>query len=127
MNLKDSEVQFNLLNSTAYYRYLSQRIGAIVETTLTALKYQGSYSEFKPQRFEASFRKNPRNPEDLQAMPLITEQGIPINIRGQIDRYVSIRSICPRILIGMPCSVINGIACKSSGFLGFFLKLASNL
>lgn len=80
------EVQFNLLNSTAYYRYLSQRIGAIVETTLTALKYQGSYSEFKPQRFEASFRKNPRNPEDLQAMPLITEQGIPINIRGQIDR-----------------------------------------
>src|SRR5699024_11032017 len=27
------EVQFNVLNSTLYYRYLSQRIGAIVETT----------------------------------------------------------------------------------------------
>lgn len=33
------KVQFNLLNSSAYYRYLSRRIGAIVETTLSALKY----------------------------------------------------------------------------------------
>lgn len=80
------EIQFNLLNSTAYYRYLSQRIGSIVETTLTALKYQGSYSKFIPQRFEAGFRRKPRDNEELYAQPLQTKQGIPINIRGQIDR-----------------------------------------
>lgn len=80
------EIQFNLLNSTAYYRYLSQRIGSIVETTLTALKYQGSYSKFTPQRFEASFRKKPRDNQELYAQPLQTKQGVPINIRGQIDR-----------------------------------------
>ena len=80
------EVQFNVLNSTAYYRYLSQRIGAIVETTLTALQYQGSHTKFLPQRFEAGFRKNPRSNDELYAEPLITKQGIPINIRGQIDR-----------------------------------------
>lgn len=80
------EVQFNLLNSTAYYRYLSQRIGAIVETTLTALKYQGSHTKFTPQRFEASFRRKPKDQSELLATPLQTKQGIPINIRGQIDR-----------------------------------------
>ncbi|MGW7888053.1 helicase-exonuclease AddAB subunit AddB [Staphylococcus xylosus] len=80
------EVQFNLLNSTAYYRYLSQRIGAIVETTLTALKYQGNYTKFTPQRFEAGFRRKPRDNSELLAEPLHTKQGIPINIRGQIDR-----------------------------------------
>jgi ATP-dependent helicase/nuclease subunit B len=80
------EVQFNVLNSTAYYRYLSQRIGAIVETTLTALQYQGSHSKFIPTKFEASFRKNPKNNEELYAQPLVTRQGVPINIRGQIDR-----------------------------------------
>lgn len=80
------EVQFNLLNSTAYYRYLSQRIGAIVETTLTALKYQGSHTKFTPQRFEAGFRRKPRDNSELLAEPLKTTQGVPINIRGQIDR-----------------------------------------
>lgn len=80
------EVQFNLLNSTAYYRYLSQRISAIVETTLTALKYQGSHTKFTPQRFEASFRRKPKDQSELLAAPLQTKQGIPINIRGQIDR-----------------------------------------
>lgn len=80
------EVQFDLLNSTAYYRYLSQRIGAIVETTLTALKYQGSHTKFTPQRFEASFRRKPKDQSELLATPLQTKQGIPINIRGQIDR-----------------------------------------
>lgn len=80
------EVQFNLLDSTAYYRYLSQRIGAIVETTLTALKYQGSHTKFTPQRFEASFRRKPKDQSELLAAPLQTKQGIPINIRGQIDR-----------------------------------------
>lgn len=80
------EVQFNLLNSTAYYRYLSQRIGAIVETTLTALKYQGSHTKFTPQRFEASFIRKPKDQSELLAAPLQTKQGIPINIRGQIDR-----------------------------------------
>ncbi|MEB8125361.1 MULTISPECIES: helicase-exonuclease AddAB subunit AddB [Staphylococcus] len=80
------EVQFNLLNSTAYYRYLSQRIGAIVETTLTALKYQGNYTKFTPQRFEAGFRRKPRDHDELFAEALQTTQGIPINIRGQIDR-----------------------------------------
>ncbi|MDW3977098.1 helicase-exonuclease AddAB subunit AddB [Staphylococcus saprophyticus] len=80
------EVQFNLLNSTAYYRYLSQRIDAIVETTLTALKYQGSHTKFTPQRFEASFRRKPKDQSELLAAPLQTKQGIPINIRGQIDR-----------------------------------------
>ncbi|MCG7341505.1 helicase-exonuclease AddAB subunit AddB [Staphylococcus auricularis] len=79
-------VQFNLLNSSAYYRYLSQKIGAIVETTLTALQYQGSHSKFKPERFETGFRRRPRNPQELQSVPLKTSQGIPINIRGQIDR-----------------------------------------
>ena len=80
------EVQFNVLNSTAYYRYLSQRIGTIVESTLKALKYQGEHSKFVPQRFEAGFRRKPRNNNELEATPLQTRQGIPINIRGQIDR-----------------------------------------
>lgn len=79
-------VQYNLLNSTAHYRYMSQRIGAIVQSTLTALKYQGSFSKFRPQAFEKSFRRKPKNPDQLQAEALYTTQGIPINIRGQIDR-----------------------------------------
>lgn len=80
------KVQFNLLNSTAYYKYLSRRIGSIVETTLNALKYQTGFSKFIPQRFETGFRKSPRNKDELVAQPLHTKQGIPINIRGQIDR-----------------------------------------
>ncbi|MFW3611140.1 helicase-exonuclease AddAB subunit AddB [Staphylococcus caprae] len=80
------KVQFNLLNSSAYYKYLSRRIGSIVETTLSALKYQTGFSKFVPQRFETGFRKSPKNKEELVAQPLHTKQGIPINIRGQIDR-----------------------------------------
>lgn len=80
------KVQFNLLNSSAYYRYLSRRIGAIVETTLSALKYQGTYSKFMPKHFETSFRRKPRTNDELIAQTLTTTQGIPINIRGQIDR-----------------------------------------
>lgn len=80
------KVQFNLLNSSAYYKYLSRRIGSIVETTLSALKYQTGFSKFLPQRFETGFRKSPKNKEELVAQPLHTKQGIPINIRGQIDR-----------------------------------------
>ena len=80
------KVQFNLLNSSAYYRYLSRRIGAIVETTLSALKYQGDYTKFKPQQFETGFRKSPKSDEELMAKSLTTTQGVPINIRGQIDR-----------------------------------------
>ncbi|MBX5319220.1 MULTISPECIES: helicase-exonuclease AddAB subunit AddB [Staphylococcus] len=80
------KVQFNLLNSSAYYKYLSRRICSIVETTLSALKYQTGFSKFVPQRFETGFRKSPKNKEELVAQPLHTKQGIPINIRGQIDR-----------------------------------------
>lgn len=80
------KVQFNLLNSSAYYKYLSRRIGSIVETTLSALKYQTGFSKFVPQRFETGFRKSPKNKEELVAQSLHTKQGIPINIRGQIDR-----------------------------------------
>ncbi|MCU5745969.1 helicase-exonuclease AddAB subunit AddB [Staphylococcus sp. SQ8-PEA] len=80
------EVQFNVLDSTSYYRYLSRRIGTIVESTLKALKYQGEHSKFVPTRFEAGFRRKPRHQSELQAAPLQTKQGIPINIRGQIDR-----------------------------------------
>lgn len=80
------KVQFNLLNSSAYYKYLSRRIGSIVETTLSALKYQTGFSKFVPQRFETGFRKSPKNKEELVAQPLHTKQAIPINIRGQIDR-----------------------------------------
>ncbi|ARJ51405.1 helicase-exonuclease AddAB subunit AddB [Staphylococcus lutrae] len=79
-------VQFNLLNSTAYYRYLSQRIGAIVQATLYAMKYQTTYSQFRPIAFEKAFRKSPKNDSELKAAPLYTKQGIPIYIRGQIDR-----------------------------------------
>lgn len=80
------EVQYNLLNSTSYYQYLSQRIGAIVQATLFAMKHQSEYSQFHPIAFEKSFRKRPRNENELVAQPLQTKQGIPINIRGQIDR-----------------------------------------
>ncbi|RIN62971.1 helicase-exonuclease AddAB subunit AddB, partial [Staphylococcus simulans] len=55
------EVQYNLLNSTSYYQYLSQRIGAIVQATLFAMKHQSEYSQFHPIAFEKSFRKRPRN------------------------------------------------------------------
>ncbi|MCS4486797.1 helicase-exonuclease AddAB subunit AddB [Staphylococcus americanisciuri] len=80
------KVQFNLLNATSYYRYLSQRIGAIVQATLEALRYQSEHSQFRPIAFERSFRKKPHTPDELVAEPLYTKQGIPINIRGQIDR-----------------------------------------
>lgn len=80
------QVQFNLMDSNAYYRYVSKRIGVIVESTLKALRYQNKNTKFKPQRFEAGFRKTPNNSEELIAQPLITKQGIPVNIRGQIDR-----------------------------------------
>lgn len=79
------QVQFNLMDSNAYYRYVSKRIGVIVESTLKALRYQNKNTKFKPQRFEAGFRKTPNNSEELIAQPLITKQGIPVNIRGQID------------------------------------------
>ena len=90
------KVQFNLLNSSAYYRYLSRRIGAIVETTLSALKYQGTYSKFMPKHFETSFRRKPRTNDELIAQTLTTTQGIPINIRvyfdhdGGVDDLVSL-------------------------------------
>ncbi|WP_415410231.1 helicase-exonuclease AddAB subunit AddB [Staphylococcus agnetis] len=80
------EVQYNLLNSTSYYQYLAQRIGAIIQATLQALKHQSEQSQFRPIAFEKAFRKKPRNEEELFAQPLQTRQGIPINIRGQIDR-----------------------------------------
>lgn len=80
------EVQYNLLNSTSYYQYLSRRIGAIIQATLHAMKHQSEHSQFKPIAFEKSFRKQPRNDNELMAQPLQTKQGIPINIRGQIDR-----------------------------------------
>ncbi|MGV3243545.1 helicase-exonuclease AddAB subunit AddB [Staphylococcus sp. 11261D007BR] len=79
-------VQFNLLNSSAYYRYLSKRIGAIVQATLFAMKHQTSHSQFKPIAFERAFRKRPKSELELQSQTLKTKQGIPINIRGQIDR-----------------------------------------
>ncbi|UXR78853.1 helicase-exonuclease AddAB subunit AddB [Staphylococcus sp. IVB6227] len=80
------KVQFNLLNATSYYQYLSQRIGEIVQTTLEALRYQAEYSKFRPIAFEKSFRKKPHSDEELIASTLMTTQGVPINIRGQIDR-----------------------------------------
>ncbi|QLK85624.1 helicase-exonuclease AddAB subunit AddB [Staphylococcus sp. 17KM0847] len=80
------QVQFNLLNATSYYRYLSRRIGEIVQATLKAMKHQTTYSQFHPIAFEKAFRKAPRSEDELYAMPLMTEQGIPINVRGQIDR-----------------------------------------
>lgn len=80
------EVQYNLLNSSSYYQYLAKRIGAIIQATLQALKHQSEQSQFKPIAFEKSFRKKPRNDDELFAQPLQTRQGIPINIRGQIDR-----------------------------------------
>lgn len=79
-------IQFNLMDSNAYYRYVSKRIGVIVESTLKALRYQNEHTKFRPQRFETGFRKTPRDEEELIAQPLITKQGIPVNIRGQIDR-----------------------------------------
>lgn len=80
------KVQFNLLNATSYYRYLSQRIGAIVQATLQALRHQSEHSQFRPIAFEKPFRKKPHSNEELLAESLQTTQGIPINIRGQIDR-----------------------------------------
>ena len=80
------QVQFNLMDSNAYYRYVSKRIGVIVESTLKALRYQNENTKFRPKRFETAFRKKPRTEEELIAHPLMTTQGIPIHIRGQIDR-----------------------------------------
>ncbi|UXR72154.1 MULTISPECIES: helicase-exonuclease AddAB subunit AddB [unclassified Staphylococcus] len=80
------KVQFNLLNATSYYRYLSQRIGAIVQATLQALRYQSENSQFRPIAFEKAFRKKPHSDDELIASSLTTKQGVPINIRGQIDR-----------------------------------------
>ncbi|KIX90595.1 ATP-dependent DNA helicase [Staphylococcus microti] len=79
------KVQFNLLNATSYYRYLSKRIGEIVQATLQALRHQSEHSQFRPIAFEKSFRQKAKS-DELFAQPLQTEQGIPINIRGQIDR-----------------------------------------
>ncbi|VEG64941.1 putative ATP-dependent nuclease subunit B [Staphylococcus condimenti] len=104
------EVQYNLLNSSAYYRYMSVRIGAIVQSTLTALKYQGTFSKFRPQAFEKSFRKNPKSNEQLAAESLYTSQGIPINIRGQIDRIDTFNS--------KDRSFVNIIDYKSSEYSG---------
>ena len=50
------------------------------------MKYQGDYTKFKPQQFETGFRKSPKSDEELMAKSLTTTQGVPINIRGQIDR-----------------------------------------
>ena len=42
------QVQFNLMDSNAYYRYVSKRIGVIVESTLKALRYQNENTKFRP-------------------------------------------------------------------------------
>lgn len=52
------QVQFNLMDSNAYYRYVSKRIGVIVESTLKALRYQNKNTKFKPQRFEAGLERH---------------------------------------------------------------------
>ena len=95
------KVQFNLLNSSAYYKYLSRRIGSIVETTLSALKYQTGFSKFVPQRFETGFRKSPKNKEELVAQPLHTKQGIPINIRGRLTVLIRILKVIIVMLISL--------------------------
>ena len=69
------QVQFNLMDSNAYYRYVSKRIGVIVESTLKALRYQNENTKFRPKRFETAFRKKPRTEEELIAHPLMTTQG----------------------------------------------------
>ncbi len=55
-----------------------------------------------PQRFETGFRKSPKNKDELVAQPLITDQGIPIKIRGQIDRI----DTYTKVIIVMSISLI---------------------
>ncbi|MCG3401625.1 helicase-exonuclease AddAB subunit AddB [Staphylococcus massiliensis] len=86
------EVQFNLLNSTAHYQYMSHKIGAIIKATVSAMQYQGSHTKFKPYRFEQSFKVKPRHNQELKADVLYTKQGYPIYIRGQIDRIDTYQS-----------------------------------
>ena len=74
------------MDSNAYYRYVSKRIGVIVESTLKALRYQNKIQSSNHNVSKRGFRKTPNNSEELIAQPLITKQGIPVNIRGQIDR-----------------------------------------
>ena len=95
------KVQFNLLNSSAYYRYLSRRIGAIVETTLSALKYQGTYSKFMPKHFETSFRRKPRTNDELIAQTLTTTQGIPIILEGKLTVSIRIQRMIQVLLISL--------------------------
>ncbi|TDM03775.1 helicase-exonuclease AddAB subunit AddB [Macrococcus carouselicus] len=80
------DVQYQVLFSTAYYQYMIERISNILTETLAVIQTQQSRSAFRMARFEQNFTADPVNNHQFEAARIYTKQGIPISIRGQIDR-----------------------------------------
>ncbi|KAA1042571.1 helicase-exonuclease AddAB subunit AddB [Macrococcus equipercicus] len=88
VTLKDllPEVQYQVLYSRAYYQFMINQITKILTETLTALQFQQSRSQFRMAKFEQSFNADPSRRDQFAVQKLYTNRGIPISIRGQIDR-----------------------------------------
>lgn len=80
------DVQYQVLYSRAYYQFMINQITKILTETLTALQFQQSRSQFKMAKFEQNFNAEPTRPNQFDVQKLYTKRGIPISIRGQIDR-----------------------------------------
>ncbi|WP_165981040.1 helicase-exonuclease AddAB subunit AddB [Macrococcus lamae] len=80
------EVQYQVLYSRAYYQFMISQITKILTETLTALQFQQSRSQFRMAKFEQSFNTEPTRRNQFEVQKLYTNRGIPISIRGQIDR-----------------------------------------
>lgn len=101
------DVQYQVLYSKAYYQYMVRQITKILTETLSVIQLQQSRSRFRMARFEQSFSGDPQRKGQFRAAKIYTEQGVPISIRGQIDRI--------DLLEGTDRDYVSIIDYKSSG------------
>lgn len=80
------KVHYQVLFSKSYYQFIVGQITKILTETLTAIQFHQTRSAFKMKKFEQNFSAETKKDGHFQVMKLATSSGIPISIRGQIDR-----------------------------------------
>lgn len=80
------DVQYQVLYSKSYYQFMVGQITTILTETLTAVQFHQQRSDFKMKKFEQNFSADAKKDHQFHVMKLKTDSGIPISIRGQIDR-----------------------------------------
>lgn len=78
---------YQILQSSARYRYIQRKLIRIVERTMIALSQQAHLSHFKPLAIEASF--GPGRDEKLPPIEIDLTSGKKMHLRGRIDRIDS--------------------------------------